>query len=174
MRMDPPPSLTTLRAFLGFCKRLRDYRLGTGALVLHAGRATTTQCDTRHRGLLASVATGPSSMPTSRMIIWRVSRAGRLAGGLGGAMTVTWRSRGRVTPSDSRTQRHGWAASGNSASRVTLSSNGTTTSHRLHKLEIVVIVDSRVLDLFVLFLTSFVVGRNDQMSVAGGAVVGGV
>jgi hypothetical protein len=62
--------------------------------------------------------------------------------------TVTWRSRGRVTPSDSRTQRHGWAASGSSASRVTLSSNGTTTSHGLYKLEIVVIVDSRVLDLY--------------------------
>ena len=103
-------------------------------------------------GCSPPLRTGPSSMPTSRMIIWRVSRAGRLAGGLGGAMTVTWRSRGRVTPSDSRTQRHGWAASGNSASRVMLSSNGTTTSHGLHKLEIVVIVDSRVLDLCLYYL----------------------
>ena len=62
-------------------------------------------------------------------------------GGGGGGMAVTWRPRGRVAPSDPRTQRHGWA-------REWKQSNGTTASHGLHKLEIVVIVDSRVLDLY--------------------------
>jgi hypothetical protein len=38
--------------------------------------------------------------------------------------------------SDSRTQRYGWAASRSSASRVALSSNGTTTSHGLYKQEL--------------------------------------
>jgi hypothetical protein len=90
--------------------------------------------------------------PCKRYDNSRVSRASRWAGGLGGVTTVTWRSRRRVTPSDSRTQRHGWAASGSRASRVALSSNETTTSHGLCKLEIAVIVDSRVLDLyFILF-----------------------
>jgi hypothetical protein len=56
-----------------------------------------------------------------------------------------------LTPGDLRTQRHGLAASRSSASRVTLSSNGISTSHGLFKLEIVVIVDSRMLDLFVFF-----------------------
>jgi hypothetical protein len=54
----------------------------------------------------------------------------------------------------------GWAASRSSASRVPLSSNGTSTSHGLYKckLEIVVIVDSRMLDLHsLLFNKSYLV-----------------
>jgi hypothetical protein len=96
----------------------------------------------------------PSSAPASGVIPSRVSRAGGWAGGQGGATADTWQfvcwPRGRGTPSDSRTQRYGWAAGRSSASRVPLSSNVTTASHGLYKLEIVVIADSRMLVVYCL------------------------
>jgi hypothetical protein len=70
------------------------------------------------------------------------------------------RPRGRGTPSDSRTQRHGWAAGRSSASRVPLSSNATTTGHGLYKLEMVVIVDSRMLVLYFYFLINHIQVRS--------------
>ena len=94
--------------------------------------------------------------------LFRVSRAGRWAGGLGGAtadtgsVNDTGRPRGRGTPSDSRFQRYGWAAGRSSASRVPLSSNATTTSHGLYKLEIVVIVDLRMLAMYFYFLINHI------------------
>jgi hypothetical protein len=82
------------------------------------------------------------------------------AGGQGGATADTWQfvcwPRGRGTPSDSRTQRYGWAAGRSSASRVPLSSNATTTGHGLCKLEMVVIVDSRMLVLYFYFLINHI------------------
>ena len=88
-----------------------------------------------------------------------------LAGGRGGkverrptlgSVNDTGRPRGRGTPSDSRSQRYGWAAGRSSASRVPLSSSATPTSHGLYKLEMVVIVDLRMLVSYLYFLINHI------------------
>ena len=93
----------------------------------------------------------------------RFSRPGRWAGGLGGAtvdngsVNDTGQPRGRGTPSDSRLPNDSVGREcRSSASRVPLSSNATTTSHGLYKLEIVVIVDLRMLAMYFYFLINHI------------------
>ncbi len=74
-----------------------------------------------------------------------------------GGVDNTGRPRGRGTPGDLRLPNDSVGREyRSSASRVPLSSNATTTSHGLYKLEMVVIVDLRMLAMYFYFLINHI------------------